>query len=282
MSLTVASLNSGSNGNCYYVGNDADALLVDAGLSCREIEKRLSRLSLEISKVRALFITHEHADHISALPRLALKYKLPVFISAATALRINLSGRIHTVQPMVTHQQVRLGSLTVVPFPTRHDAVDSHGFRVMEADAESPVSVGFFTDIGIPCEHVIHHFRQCHAAFLETNYDELMLENGSYPAALKNRIRGGMGHLSNTQALQLFRQFRPGFMTHLFLSHLSEHNNSPDLVMKLFRPHAGNTIISVASRYRESKVYIIQNRGKINADAVISRPSFSYQLELFR
>jgi phosphoribosyl 1,2-cyclic phosphodiesterase len=104
---------------------------------------------------------------------------------------------------------------------------------------------------------LIRHFQSCHAAFLETNYDETMLEQGRYPYFLKNRIRGGKGHLSNSQALELFTAHKPAFMSHLFLSHLSKDNNNPDMVQELFRQHANGTEIVVASRYTETAVYTI-------------------------
>jgi len=106
---------------------------------------------------------------------------------------------------------------------------------------------------------VIHHFKKCHAAFLEANYDEKMLEDGTYPYYLKQRIRGDKGHLSNKQALDLFLSHRPPHMTHLLLSHLSQNNNCPDLVAKFFHPHAAGIKIIVASRYEESAVYRIQS-----------------------
>jgi phosphoribosyl 1,2-cyclic phosphodiesterase len=122
--------------------------------------------------------------------------------------------------------------------------------------------VGVFTDIGFSCEHVIKHFAQCHAAFLESNYDEHMLEVGPYPVPLKNRIRGGKGHISNRQAANLFKLHRPGFMSHLILSHLSEHNNSQALVQNLFNSIAGQTQMIVATRYRETELFCIDSSVK--------------------
>ena len=146
------------------------------------------------------------------------------------------------------------GNLKVIAFPKFRDAFDPHSFIV----SSDSVNVGIFTDIGIACENVIRYFKQCHAAFLEANYDEAMLENGGYPRALKNRISSDKGHLSNKQAMQLFITHRPSFMTHLFLSHLSKHNNTPKIVKEMFFPVAGNTQIIIASRDKESKLYHIR------------------------
>jgi phosphoribosyl 1,2-cyclic phosphodiesterase len=251
MSLYITSLNSGSNGNCYYIGNDWDAVLIDAGISCRETEKRMKRLGLSMQQVRAIFVSHEHTDHIRGIPVIARKYHLPVYITAATLVSGGLQLNAQQVMSFSAYTPVQVGSLTVTAFPKFHDASEPHSFIVNGGD----INIGVFTDIGAPCEHVIRHFQQCHAAFLETNYDEQMLEQGRYPYFLKNRIRGGQGHLSNRQALELFTTHRPAYMSHLLLSHLSQENNSPDLVQALFAEHAGGTEIVVASRFSETAVY---------------------------
>jgi phosphoribosyl 1,2-cyclic phosphodiesterase len=255
MSLFITSLNSGSNGNCYYVGNEKEAILVDAGISCREIERRLKRLGLSISKVKAVFVSHEHTDHISGLPVLIKKYKLPVYITAATLMYTGLRLDEKLVMSFTAHKPVVIGNLNITAFPKLHDACDPYSFII----SCNSIRVGIFTDIGVPCTHLINHFKQCHAAFLETNYDDIMLEKGSYPYFLKNRIRGGKGHLSNKQALDLFTMHKPKFMSHLFLSHLSKNNNSPQLVQQLFNEHANGVKMIVASRYRETAVYYIHN-----------------------
>ena len=255
MSLFITSLNSGSNGNCYYVGTDREAVLVDAGISCREIEKRMGRLGLSIENVKAVFISHEHSDHISGLPVLAKKYRLPVYITKATLRQGGLAVDEPLVQPFEAYMPVGIGHLTVTAFPKFHDAADPHSFII----ACKGLQVGVFTDIGIPCEHVIRHFKQCHAAFLEANYDEEMLAQSHYPYHLKNRIRGGKGHLSNRQALELFKKHRPPFMTHLFLSHLSKNNNCPKRVQALFETHADGTKIIIASRFEETAIYAISD-----------------------
>lgn len=248
MSLFITSLNSGSNGNCYYIGNDTEAILIDAGISCRETEKRMKRLGLSMHHVKAIFISHEHTDHIRGVPVLAKKYRLPVYITADTLYHGRLVLDPLLVQAFTAYEPVRVGDLSVTAFPKLHDAAEPHSFII---DCKT-FRIGVFTDIGAPCEHVIRHFRECHVAFLEANYDELLLEQGRYPYYLKNRIRGGKGHLSNKQALELFTTYRPPFMSHLLLSHLSQDNNRPELVQELFTPHAAGTEIIVASRFEET------------------------------
>lgn len=256
MSLFISSLNSGSNGNCYYIGNEEEAILVDAGISCRETEKRMIRLGLKMSNVKAIFVSHEHSDHITGIVILAKKYQLPVYITEHTRLKSRLRLEQNLVFPFQAHQPVQVGSLKITGFPKCHDACDPHSFIVTSPKE----TVGIFTDIGNACEHVIRYFQLCHAAFLESNYDDDMLNNGKYPFYLKQRISGSNGHLSNAQALQLFLNYRPAFMSHLLLSHLSKNNNCPKLVEELFSQHALTTRIVVASRYEETPVFQIDDQ----------------------
>ncbi|HKP33063.1 MAG TPA: MBL fold metallo-hydrolase [Chitinophagaceae bacterium] len=250
MSLFISSLNSGSNGNCYYVGNETDAILVDAGISCREIEKRIKRLGLHIQKVKAVFISHEHSDHIRGLEVLSKKFRLPVYITDATLSSTGFSIEKDLVRTFTAHERITIGQMSVTAFPKFHDATDPYSFVV----SCNEINVGVFTDIGQPCNEVIRYFKSCHAAFLEANYDDEMLENGKYPYYLKKRISGERGHLSNKQALDLFKVHRPAFMSHLVLSHLSKNNNCPKLVGELFNLHAKQTKIVVASRFHETEV----------------------------
>ncbi|MDQ7949582.1 MAG: MBL fold metallo-hydrolase [Pedobacter sp.] len=253
MALFITSLNTGSNGNCFYIGNNEEAILVDAGLTCKETESRMQRLGLSMDRVKAIFISHEHSDHIKGLPVLAKKYQLPVYITVSTLIRGKQQLPAHLVRPFLANQPIGLGNLTVIPFPKKHDAAEPHSFVV----SCNEVYVGVFTDIGSHCDHLIHNFKRCHAAFLEANYDDELLDKGRYPYFLKNRIRGGNGHLSNQQALELFTKYRPHYMSHLLLSHLSKDNNCPNLVQRLFEPHANGTEIIIASRYEETPVYAI-------------------------
>jgi len=254
MSLLITSLNSGSNGNCYYVGNEHDAVLVDAGISCRETEQRMANLGLSMDRVKAIFISHEHIDHIRGVRVLAKKYQLPVYITPQTLTHSGLRLEKNLLYSFRENEPVFIGSLAVIPFVKLHDATDPYSFIV----ESKGIKVGVITDIGVACERVIHYFRQCHACFLESNYDENMLEKGSYPMRLKKRIRGGKGHLSNVQALELFIKHKPAFMSHLLLSHLSENNNHPDLVSEMFSKHARETNIIIASRNKETAVYEIE------------------------
>jgi phosphoribosyl 1,2-cyclic phosphodiesterase len=253
MPVYFASLNSGSNANCYYVGNGSTAMLIDAGLSCRETEKRMLRLGLEIEQVKAIFISHEHSDHIAGIQTLSKKYQLPVYITQKTLANSNLVIDEQLIRNFKKNETVAVGEMQIKCFSKSHDAADPHSFMI----SMGSVNVSVITDIGYACKEVVHYFSQSNVAFLESNYCEEMLANGGYPYYLKKRISGDEGHLSNQQALALFLNHRPAQLSHLILSHLSNNNNKPELVDALFQPHAGTTKVIVASRYEESEVFSI-------------------------
>ncbi|MEP6616065.1 MAG: MBL fold metallo-hydrolase [Ginsengibacter sp.] len=253
MSLFISSINSGSNGNCYYIGNENEAILIDVGITCTEVEKRIHRLGLNMQKIKAVFVSHEHSDHISGIAVLSKKYKLPIYVTPGTLKAGGFKINLQNIQSFSSLVPVHIGDLSITPFPKSHDAADPHSFVV----CCNKVSVGIFTDIGYPCKNVINQFKLCHAAFLETNYDDEMLEKGKYPFFLKSRIRGEKGHLSNAEALKLFSTHKPPFMSHLFLSHLSKNNNRPELVQQLFNEQAMGVKMIVATRYVETPLFHI-------------------------
>jgi phosphoribosyl 1,2-cyclic phosphodiesterase len=269
MSLFITSLNSGSNGNCYYIGNSSEAVLIDAGISCRETEKRMDRLGLNIRKIKAIFISHEHGDHIRGVETLSKKYQLPVYITPATLNGSSLKLDKKLTFSFRQNEAITIGGISIKAFTKLHDAADPHSF-IIEGNE---VTVGVLTDIGSCCEQVIGNFKKCNAVFLEANYDEEMLEKGNYPYHLKKRISGMKGHLSNRQALELFNAHRSEQLGHVLLSHLSKDNNSPDLVHELFSKHANGVMVTVASRYKETEVFQVWKR-----NAVSNEPQQSFSL----
>jgi phosphoribosyl 1,2-cyclic phosphodiesterase len=239
------------------VGNGNDAVLIDVGITCKEVEQRLKQLNLSIKNIKAIFISHEHTDHIRGVSVLANKYSLPVYITHKTA-RHGIRLIKHLSKEFEAHQPINIGNLTVIAFDKKHDAIDPHSFIV----SGNGVTIGVFTDIGMVCENLVHYFKQCHAVFLESNYDEAMLDNGKYPDVLKKRIRGGKGHLSNKQAVELFKNHKPEFMSHVILSHLSKENNTPEIVEKTFTKYANGVEVIIASRYQASAIYEIKKWNK--------------------
>jgi phosphoribosyl 1,2-cyclic phosphodiesterase len=278
MPVEVCSIASGSNGNCYYVGNENEAVLVDAGISCKEIEQRMKRAGLSLEKVKAIFVSHEHTDHISGLPILSKKFKIPIFISSATLKGSRLWFEKGLINHFSANEEIIIGDLGIHPFTKLHDAADPYSFTI----SCNNTRVGVITDIGKACDNVVQHFSQCHAVFLESNYDEHMLEKGRYPFVLKNRIRNGFGHISNRQALELFQKHRAPFLSHLFLSHLSYNNNCPKLVEELFTSNAAGVRMIVTSRKQESDVYTIAALSKLqtnNFDALVQKPQLSFSFD---
>ena len=141
MSVFITSLNSGSNGNCYYIGNEQEAVLVDVGISCREVEKRMLRLWLSVKKVKAILVSHEHSDHIRGISILAKKHDLPVYITPGT---LQYSGlNLHRVIFLQPFTEVQIGNLSILAFPKFHDARDPHSFVI----TCNHIRIGVFTDI---------------------------------------------------------------------------------------------------------------------------------------
>lgn len=219
----------------------------------------MKRLGLDMDKVKAIFVSHEHSDHITGIPVLSKKYKLPVYITPATLHDSRLPLESSLVNSFQHETPVTIGKLSVLPFRKHHDAIDPHSFVITQDE----LKIGVFTDIGVCCDEIKKYFRECDAVFLESNYCHDMLEKGKYPYYLKKRISGGKGHLSNTEALELFSKFRGQQLKYLILSHLSSNNNDAELVNRLFTAQAGSTQVVVASRYKETGVYPIDKTSLI-------------------
>ncbi len=249
--IEICAVASGSNGNCYYIGNDTDALLVDAGISCRQILMRMSGKGLDPSKVKAVFISHEHSDHMRGARVLEKKLKVPVYLTART---YNTAYR--NMQPawpkfFSPGAEIRIGSFTVHPFTKKHDASEPCSFRI----EYQGVNVGVITDVGEPCDNVTSHLGLCNAVFLESNYDEELLMKGSYPWYLKKRIASSVGHLSNLQALNLLRESAGANLKCVFLSHLSAENNTPELAFNTCSTLLSRFEIKLTSRAAAADVY---------------------------
>lgn len=276
MSLQIASLNSGSNGNCYFIGNEDEAILIDAGLSYKETLKRMEQLRLNPELLRAVFISHEHTDHISGLGQIQRKLNLPVYITEKTHFNTSVKLKKEITFSFNADIFVDIGGLRILPFSKHHDACDPHSFLV----SGNGVNVGVITDVGHACNDVINCFKQCNVVFLETNYSDEMLDAGNYPEVLKRRIKSKRGHLSNSQALELFLRHKPRHLQLLILSHLSQHNNSPEQVLELFNQHAGNVKVVVASRHEPSALFNVETQNAISnpPKALSNKPK---QLSLF-
>jgi len=249
--IEICALASGSNGNSYYIGNQTEAILVDAGISTRQLLQRFQSRGLDVKKIKAVFLSHEHSDHSRGIQVLSKRHRLTAWMSKHTYYALS-----HTYRPMYVElfepgESVQIGSFQVHSFLKNHDAAEPCSFRVESGGK----SVGVFTDIGEPCEKVRTAVKQCHAVFIESNYDEKMLWEGSYPWPLKKRVASGVGHLSNIQALELMLQESHPELECMFLSHLSQENNTPALAYSVFEPFHQKTAVKLTSRFEASEVY---------------------------
>ena len=256
MGLYYASLNSGSNANCYYAGTKEYGILVDAGLGLRQFKRRMQALGLNPCAVKAIFISHEHTDHIRALPDLVNFLQVPVFLSKKTFESHYYFSRIpvNLISFFKCGDNIQVGDIRIDCFYKNHDGADPHSF-VIELNG---VRFGVFTDIGEPCTKLKGRFRDCDVAILEANYDDEMLENGTYPYFLKRRIAGKLGHLSNLQALQVFEECRSPRLKHLILGHLSQQNNTPEKVSSFFSAYQQELNVFVASRHEHSPLFYLE------------------------
>tara|TARA_R110002050_G_scaffold30469_7_gene78055 strand:- start:10275 stop:11039 length:765 start_codon:yes stop_codon:yes gene_type:complete len=251
--LEICALASGSNGNCYYIGNETEALLVDAGLSARQLQLRLAEKQINPSKIKAVLITHEHSDHCRGARVLGKRFGIPVYLSKKTFLAMRKAVQPETPRWFEPNMEFQLGEFAVFPFNKQHDAADACSFRISYAGKH----IGVMTDIGEACQRVKDEFARCHAVFLESNYDETMLMNGSYPYYLKQRVSSAVGHLSNEQACLLLKEHAGEQLHTIFLSHLSGENNTPEKAFAAFQAFTTAYKIELTSRYGATEVFAI-------------------------
>ncbi|AOY56845.1 MULTISPECIES: MBL fold metallo-hydrolase [Desulfococcus] len=227
--LTVCTLASGSRGNAVYISDGRTGLLVDAGLSGVEIERRLAARNLCPKNIDAILVSHEHTDHIKGVGVLSRKYSLPVYMTPKTARAVGSKlGRIDEVRHFEPGVRFRVDRLTIHPFSLSHDAADPAGFTI----GRNGTSIGLATDLGVATALVKAHLRACTLLILEANHDPDLLMHGPYPWHLKQRVKGRTGHLSNSQSRELLQEVIHEGMRHVILGHLSQQNNTPDHALR--------------------------------------------------
>ncbi len=226
-------LSSGSNGYCYYIGNEHTALLIDAGIGPRTIRKRMQNYNLSLDNVEFILVTHDHIDHIKSLGIVAERLKIPVYaterlhkaLDLHSCTRNRLSGCVR--KTIIGNESIYKG-VSFIPFNVPHDATETVGYFI---DFYG-VKFAFITDIGAVNDDVIEYCRKAQVLIFESNYDLDMLLCGSYTPALKNRIIKGEGHISNEQAASAIKRIYNKNLKSIFLCHLSENNNTPNLAYK--------------------------------------------------
>lgn len=239
-SVSFANLGSGSRGNSTLVACQTDAVLVDCGLSCRQIQRRIRRLGITPGRLSGILVTHEHGDHIAGVRVTAQTLGIPVYMTAPCRVRLRGTRMdlpddvdIRLIKP---GSAFRVGALEVEAFRVPHDSVDPVGFAV----GIGTNRVGVATDMGSSARKVIDVLRTCRAVLLEFNHDERMLMGGEYPRHLKERVLSRTGHLSNKQAADIVVALRRGVTEEIWMGHLSESNNTPQLAMEAARAGVGH------------------------------------------
>ena len=234
-------LASGSSGNTCYIETGKASVLIDAGLSGRETERRLGLLGVSARNLDALIITHEHSDHIKGAGPLARRFGLPLYINRKT-LEKGQRAMGNLPKPVIvrTGQTLTIRDLTVETFTKCHDAADPLGL-ILSFDG---TRMGLVTDLGRSTRLVVDRLRECNALIVEFNHDQEMLEEGPYPLDLKRRIKGPDGHLSNKQAGELVRKICHDNLNYLVLAHLSKTNNNPTKAHKEAKDALGESGIT--------------------------------------
>ena len=225
--LAVCVLASGSKGNAIYVSDGYTAILIDAGLSATEIQRRLKSRGLNPKDLDAILVTHEHSDHIQAVSVLSRQLKLPIYLSRNIKKKVSGRNSLHEIRTFIGGSTFQINNLTVHPFAVSHDAADPVGFTI----GQNGSRMGVATDLGTVTAHVKENLKHCQLLILEANHDPDMLVNGPYPWFLKRRIQSSSGHLSNEQSKYLLMELQHESLEHVILAHLSETNNAPQKVL---------------------------------------------------
>jgi len=222
--LSICILASGSRGNAIYVSGGSTSILIDAGLSGIEIERRLNSKGLHPENLDAILVSHEHTDHIQGVGVLSRRFNLPVFISSKTEkAAVSKLGTVRVIKNFECGSTFMINDLSIHPFSISHDAEDPSGFTVNQ----NGTKIGLATDLGIATSMVKEHLKGCSLLILEANHDEDMLLNGPYPWPIKQRIRSRTGHLSNEASKNLLKEVQHDRLKYVILAHLSETNNTP-------------------------------------------------------
>lgn len=222
--MRFALLGSGSKGNALIVEQGGTRLLVDCGFSAREIEKRLARLELVPADIDAVVITHEHDDHWKGVSRFSRAHDLPVWLTPGTRAA-TATSELASVELYSPHEPFAIGDLELFPYPVPHDAREPAQLIIGNGEHR----LGVLSDIGHVTPHVRAMVDACDALVIESNHDPEMLATGPYPAGLKARVAGALGHLSNAEAAALVSAIDTRALQHVVVAHMSESNNRPDL-----------------------------------------------------
>jgi phosphoribosyl 1,2-cyclic phosphodiesterase len=234
--LRFCSLGSGSSGNATLIevtsGASTSRLLIDCGLPLKQLDERLTKRGLSFKDIDAVFVTHEHSDHVGCARQLAVQERLPIWMSRGTYAAMGSPDLTGYQRFAYDDEPITIRDLRLHPFTVAHDAKEPLQLTVTDGDKR----FGLLTDLGHATSHVIDRMQNLNAVVLEFNHDEALLQASKYPPFLKQRIAGGYGHLSNAQATDLLQAILHKDLRHVVAAHLSEQNNHPDLVRDRLMP----------------------------------------------
>jgi len=228
--MEICALASGSSGNCFYLGNRKDSgILIDAGITSKQIVERLTKIGKKPGKIKAIFITHEHSDHIRGVDVFARSFGVPIFATKKTIKDRFLCSDENLINPIKNNETLQAAGLQIEAFSKSHLAEDPVSYNVINHKRVSVI-----TDVGHACKNVVSNVADSDFLFLESNYDEIMLKNSFYPAHTKAWIKSDEGHLSNTQAGLCVLEHGSKKLKNVVLSHISINNNTEDIAFKTF------------------------------------------------
>jgi phosphoribosyl 1,2-cyclic phosphodiesterase len=251
MKLNFCSLSSGSSGNCYYVGNEFQGILIDAGISAASIRKFLKSMDISMQTIMGVLVTHNHIDHIRGLQVLTRKNSLPAFTTRKIWESILSPQRqISTdcVREIPLQQKFNIAGFDIEAFPVCHDAPETIGFHICYGDRK----VTIVTDLGHICETSSPYIKKANLLVIESNYDEDMLVNGSYPYYLKARIKSDHGHLGNHQTSAFLADNLNDNLSHICLAHLSKNNNTPEKALQTINQTFSESGINLNANFKIS------------------------------
>ena len=226
-----SALYSSSKGNCIFIGGSGGSILIDAGVSAKKIEYALGEIGEQVESVKAIFVTHEHTDHINGLRAFAGRYGIKVFSSLGTLDALANSGHLNgkfEAQP-IDSRGVEAAGMEIIPFRTCHDCNEGLGYVIHTPDGRK---IAVATDLGHYSQEIKNAISGCDLVLIESNYDRKMLMNGPYPHSLKCRISSGEGHLSNDECALAASELVNSGTTRFILGHISAENNLPELAYK--------------------------------------------------
>ncbi len=257
----ICCLYSGSRGNSAYIEAGGARILIDAGKSAKALCSALKDISVDIDSIDAIFITHEHKDHISALQTLSHKHKIPIYILLPSARVFDglMDERLCEclMLQMKDTYSVKIKELCINAFPTSHDSKASVGYKLCFTEDGSEYSIGYATDTGYVTDAMREMLSGCFAAVIESNHDEDMLRDGSYPVELKQRIRSRRGHLSNADCAEFVSLLCENGARHIMLAHLSEENNLPSLAYNESLSAIANEAVCLKVAAQDEPVWLL-------------------------